>query len=80
MPIFLPPTIAGEASWVTSFSITNNNAAGGGYGDYSFRAAVPASAISTSGNTIRVTLQAEPSFDVGFDNVSIVCASSCMIC
>lgn len=72
MPIFLPPTIPGEPAWTSSFSVTLNNAAGGGYQDYSFRTAIPASAISISGSTIRVTLNADPAQPVTFDNVSIV--------
>ena len=71
MPIFLPPTIAGEASWVTSFSTTLNNATGGGYASYSFRQVIPATAISTSGSVIRLTITAEPSNPTAFSNVSI---------
>lgn len=72
MPVFLPPTIAGEASWVTSFSQTLDGTVQPGLEGWSLRTAVPAASISTSGNTIRVTLGGDGTNTLQFDNVSIV--------
>lgn len=72
MPIFLPPTISGGASWSLSFSQTLDGTAQPGVENFSFRTVVPAASISTSGSTIRVTLGGDGSNTVQFDNVSIV--------
>lgn len=73
MPIFLPPTItAGEVSWATSFSQTLADSSQIGLENYSFRQAIAASAISTSGTTIRVTISANAGATSTFDNISIV--------
>lgn len=58
-------------TWVSSFSATLNNATGGPYANYSFRQAIPASSISTSGSIIRLTITAEPANPTAFSNVSI---------
>ena len=73
MPIFLPPTItAGEVSWATSFSQTLDGTPQPGVENFSFRTVVPAASISTSGNTIRITLGGDGTNTAQFTNVSIV--------
>ncbi|TXH10395.1 MAG: hypothetical protein E6R03_15475 [Hyphomicrobiaceae bacterium] len=65
-PVFCP-----GGTWVPTFSQTlavDQTS----LQNYSFRTVIPAGSISTSGTTIRATLQASSSASVTFDNVSIV--------
>ena len=60
-------------TWVSSFSYTlADGSPSAGYTDYALRQAIPASAISTSGSTIRVTIKGNATVTSQYDNISIV--------
>ena len=68
-PILCPKS----PSWVTSFTYTlADGSQVAGYADWALRQAIPASAISTSGSTIRVTIKGNATVTAKYDNISIV--------